>query len=62
MLLTTVNFKEEIFYILLQDWPVPGLELPTSVLRYWDRAGEDSRQHVPKLLIIIIQILSRAQK
>ena len=54
MLLSTVNFKEEFFDKLLQDWPVPGLELPTSMLRYWDTAGEDSRQHVPKLLIIII--------
>jgi len=62
MLLTTENFKEEIFYKLLQDWPIPGLELPTSVLSYWDRAGEDSGQHVPKLLIIIRKILSRAQK
>jgi hypothetical protein len=51
MLLTTVNFKEEIFENkLLQDWQIPGLELPISgttptfrpMLRYWDRADEDS--------------------
>jgi len=42
-LLTTINFKEEIFENkLLQDWPIPEIELPTSVLRYRDRAVEGS--------------------